>query len=262
MQAGGSLSVKGGSLCDNGIIAVTDSVVDVSSLIRGGQMVPATSTGRVLSQCYRPYTTLTDTWRATSTGYDGHPSHSGSYLAPGHCDQRSGDTGLETGVGGGRWYRFAGAGGDALPLSSAGRDHCGTTTSGWLSGWSNAGDPPNMYSGAGRYPAVAEGVAEMTACFADSPTNTCNNHVAVGWCAVGDSCCGGCRTRRAAPSPTARRQADCEAERATLALSYVMLTARSPSPAPAARSAWTRWCWRTTTRWHFSAQYDHVQEQQ
>jgi len=82
-------------------------------------------------------------------------------------------------VGGGRWYRFAGSGGDALPLSRPGVDHCGTHRTGWLSGWAGEGAPPASYSGAGRYPAAAEGVAEMTACF-DYGSSPCYRHAAVG----------------------------------------------------------------------------------
>ena len=67
-------------------------------------------------------------------------------------------------MGGGRWYRLAGSGGDALPLTSPGYGHCGTLYPGWLSG--------------GRYPAAAEGVAEMTACFDGS--SPCYGHAAVG----------------------------------------------------------------------------------
>ena len=81
-------------------------------------------------------------------------------------------------MGGGRWYRFAGSGGDALPLSHPGDNHCGTGNTGWLSGWAGEGDPPASYSGAGRYPAAAEGVAEMTACFVGS--YPCSRHAAVG----------------------------------------------------------------------------------
>ena len=81
-------------------------------------------------------------------------------------------------MGGGRWYRLAGSGGDALPLSHPGAYHCGTHDTGWLSGWAGEGDPPASYSGAGRYPAAAEGVAEMTACF--SYGSPCYHHAAVG----------------------------------------------------------------------------------
>ena len=83
-------------------------------------------------------------------------------------------------MGGGRWYRLAGSGGDALPLSHPGKQHCGTAAPGWLSGWAGEGDPPASYSGAGRYPAAAEGVAEMTACFDDSGGYPCGGHAAVG----------------------------------------------------------------------------------
>ena len=84
-------------------------------------------------------------------------------------------------MGGGRWYRLAGSGGDALPLTSPGVNHCGTYDPGWLSGWAGEGDPPLSYSGAGRYPAAAEGVAEMTACF-DYGYNggPCGDHAPVG----------------------------------------------------------------------------------
>ena len=81
-------------------------------------------------------------------------------------------------MGGGRWYRFAGSGGDALPLSPPGTGHCGTGATGWLSGWAGEGAPPASYSGAGRYPAAAEGVAEMTACFDHG--DRCADHAAVG----------------------------------------------------------------------------------
>ena len=85
-------------------------------------------------------------------------------------------------MGGGRWYRLAGSGGDALPLTSPGVNHCGTYYPGWLSGWAGEGAPPASYSGAGRYPAAAEGVAEMTACFegGSSSYGPCYRHAAVG----------------------------------------------------------------------------------
>ena len=83
-------------------------------------------------------------------------------------------------MGGGRWYRLAGSGGDALPLSPPGYQHCGTYFTGWLSGWAGEGAPPTSYSGAGRYPAAAEGVAEMTACFDGGGSYPCNAPAAVG----------------------------------------------------------------------------------
>jgi hypothetical protein len=74
-----------------------------------------------------------------------------------------------------------GAGGDALPLQSSGNHHCGTNYAGWLSGWGDGPGlaPPRSYSTPGRYPAVAEGVVEMTACFDDGSSH-CDTHVAVG----------------------------------------------------------------------------------
>ena len=68
-------------------------------------------------QCGLPYTTLDDPWRAVSHGgagpaggYAGDVQNASSTAAA--CRPKA------TGVGGGRWYRFTGAGGDALPLSS------------------------------------------------------------------------------------------------------------------------------------------------
>ena len=112
------------------------------------------------------YTTLRDSWRSTRTGKGDH-----------------GDCSKQTGVGGGRWYRFAGAGGDALPLTSPGYNHCGMSVTGWLSGWATpqgGGGPPQSYSGAGRYPAAAEGVVESTVCFDYGGSSPCNNPVQVG----------------------------------------------------------------------------------
>ena len=86
------------------------------------------------SQCYQPYTTLTDTWRATSNGGSHANLHMGDVaLDSSHC--ATGNS-LATGVGGGSWYRFEGVGGDALPLEPPnGNNHCGTAYSGWLTGW-------------------------------------------------------------------------------------------------------------------------------
>jgi hypothetical protein len=124
-------------------------------------------------QCSQPYTTLHDEWRATTN--DG-----GSY---GDC--ADGNEAGPTFVGGEQWYRFAGPGGDALPLSTPGSRRCGTDNPGWLSGWAEAGvvghevgAPPRRYTGVGRYPATAEGVVQMVVCFDNG--NSCNDHVAVG----------------------------------------------------------------------------------
>ncbi len=107
------------------------------------------------------YNILRDVWRSASGAYGSH------------CDQSSG-----TGVGGGRWYRFSGTGGDALPLTTPGHDMCGTRSAGWLAGWGDATDPPNMYSEVGWYPAAEEGVVEMTVCF-DNNGQHCYAHVQV-----------------------------------------------------------------------------------
>ena len=53
------------------------------------------------------------------------------------------------------------------------------------SGWATpqgGGAPPGSYSGAGRYPAAAEGVVESTVCFNDQygGGNSCDSHVQVG----------------------------------------------------------------------------------
>ena len=90
----------------------------------------------------------------------------------------------QTGVGGNKWYRFAGAGGDALPLTSPGDDHCGTTVPGWLSDWDGTqpctkddectGEcgrhdvcvpTPEHPAPPGHYPEATEGVVEKTACY-------------------------------------------------------------------------------------------------
>jgi hypothetical protein len=95
-------------------------------------------------------------------------------------------TGLATGVGGNRWYRFVGEAGDALPLKPPGVDHCGASLSGWLSGWSGSDldpPPPRMYKGAGKYPVASDGVVERTACFNHGPPNAntwCLLHSSVG----------------------------------------------------------------------------------
>ena len=154
VQGGGNATVSGGSLAFgfSGSIAISSS-----------------TTFTMNSQCYQPYTTLSDAYRATST--TGGTSH---------CDSASG-----TGVGGGGWYRFGGAGGDALPLQPVSGYHCGTGGSGWLTGWDDGGVagawPPVSYAAPGRYPAAEEGVVEMTACFDhDNVNHQCNYHAAVG----------------------------------------------------------------------------------
>jgi hypothetical protein len=152
-EEGGIATVSGGSL------AYFGSNVDVSS----------STTLTLDSQCYLPYITLNDAWRAASSGVGDH------------CDALPTDASY-TNVGGGRWYRFEGVGGDALPLTHPGAQHCGTGYPGWLSGWDatiTSGDPPSTYSTIGRYPTAREGVVEMTACFV-SGQHPCYQHTAIG----------------------------------------------------------------------------------
>ena len=139
------------------------------------------------NQCTLPYKNVTDAWRNISHLAKGP----GGWMGDVKLGYRECGTDIEptqaTGVGGGGWYRFGGSGGDALPLTPQGIHHCGTDRTGWLSGWDAGGGvaaPPGSYGSAGRYPAAAEGVAEMTACFDNSNTgNTgaqCLYHAAVG----------------------------------------------------------------------------------
>lgn len=87
-----------------------------------------------------------------------------------------------TRVGGDKWYRFSGMGGDALPLQPPVPMRCGTYFTGWLSGWSasdgvgpgckflggHRSGPPCNYTKIGRYPATKDGVVERTVCFQDT----------------------------------------------------------------------------------------------
>ena len=132
-------------------------------------------------QCYKPYETLTDAWRATSHGGLGPE---GKVMGDVELSICFSDEWAQTGVGGNKWYRFAGAGGDALPLTSPGEDHCGTSVPGWLSDWDGAqpctkddectGEcgrrdvcvpTPEHPAPPGHYPEATEGVVEKTACY-------------------------------------------------------------------------------------------------
>ena len=179
VRGGGSLSVSGGmvdgkvTVASGATLHMLAGVILLPSQITADAQATVTrdsSPSAIAAQCptlLASYTTLRDSWRSTSTGQGDH------------CDQSS-----KTGVGGGRWYRFAGAGGDALPLTHPGQHHCGTDGAGWLSGWATpqgGGAPPHSYSGAGRYPAAAEGVVESTVCFHDyNNGGPCDSHVQVG----------------------------------------------------------------------------------
>lgn len=125
------------------------------------------------------YSNVSDAWRATSNGGKGPGGKvmGDTYTFQAGCR----DWNQPTGIGGGNWYRFVGAGGDALALTPPGNERCGTFTTGWLSGWktNKAGKgcegaypgtttgPPCRYKKAGRYPTAEEGVVNMTACFQD-----------------------------------------------------------------------------------------------
>jgi hypothetical protein len=155
----------------------------------------------VNEQCELPYNTVSDAWRSITNDcstFDG-PSKDCKKGAGGPGGNNMGDTFLgdvncvgnrqATGVGDGGWYRFRGAGGDALALVPPGAAHCGTESGGWLSGWNTSGGagatPPRNFSTPGRYPAATEGVAEMTACFdysyaGEHERDACSFHVVLG----------------------------------------------------------------------------------
>ena len=141
----------------------------------------APAVGKVATACGIQYTTVNDAWRAIGNECCSDMNDNGRCLGPNVAD-RSGwliptpnktagfkNMGDAQGtaqwcphsqeshtVGGDRWFRFEGAGGDALPLAPPpggfgeqpescdttpnhwpphGRLYCGTTNAGWLSGW-------------------------------------------------------------------------------------------------------------------------------
>ena len=141
----------------------------------------APAVGKVATACGIQYTTVNDAWRAIGNECCSDMNDNGRCLGPNVTD-RSGwliptpnktagfkNMGDAQGtaqwcphsqeshtVGGDRWFRFEGAGGDALPLTPPpggfgeqpescdttpnhwpphGRLYCGTTNAGWLSGW-------------------------------------------------------------------------------------------------------------------------------
>ena len=155
----GEITVQGGGTLSLSNVTYGGQHFALQIIKADGAVVHYALEAQAQAQCSQPYTTLRDSWRSTSTGAGEH-----------------GDCSSKTGVGGGRWYRFAGAGGDALPLTDPGADHCGTTYPGWLSGWATpqgGGGPPISYTGAGRYPAAAEGVIESTVCFDGGRSQPC-----------------------------------------------------------------------------------------
>eukprot|EP01047_Picozoa_sp_COSAG01_P054903 COSAG01_NODE_6052_length_3878_cov_97.784334_3_plen_643_part_00 len=177
VQEGGSVSISGGSLDHAGVAAT--GVLQLHNVMYNGQSLTLTTNHNL--QCSQPYITLNDGWRSTDTGYS--PGGVGGVIMSDHARCNSG-FGV-TRIRGERWYRFTGLGGDALPLTTAGFRHCGTTDTGWLSGWTQPGQaPPRSYTGAGKYPVAAQGVVEMTACFDQMigalDNNPCGQHVQVG----------------------------------------------------------------------------------
>ena len=114
-------------------------------------------------------TTLTDSWRTASS----RTAARGDCASTGHvCDGHGGEM-CPSGIGGGSWYRFEGVGGDALPLTHPGPQHCGTNYPGWLSGCqqppANCGAscsvPAASCNTPWQYLTASEGVVEMTTCF-------------------------------------------------------------------------------------------------
>jgi hypothetical protein len=159
-----------------------------AALLLVGTAVTATATaaapavGKAATACGIQYTTVNDAWRATGNECCADLNDNGRCLGPNVTDRSGwliptpnktvgyknmGDSAgtaqwcphsQETGLGGDRWFRFEGAGGDALPLTPPpggfdtepescddpnnpnpwpphGRLYCGTTNAGWLSGW-------------------------------------------------------------------------------------------------------------------------------
>jgi hypothetical protein len=164
VQGGGNVTVTGGSLGKIGV-EPGGGGLRLEQVLWQGHTITLAATQNL--QCYQPYAALNDAYRATSTQNTGHYD----------CAGPSG-----TGVGGGRWYRFLGVGGDALPLQTPGNDHCGTGGgAGWLSGWGDSSRVPDIsYNALGHYPAAVQGVAEMTVCFDSGGNHQCRYHVGVG----------------------------------------------------------------------------------
>jgi hypothetical protein len=122
---------------------------------------------------------------------------------------------VATGVGGDRWYRFSGPGGNSLALifttaetgefvTMPSNPNCGTRSGGWLSGWEGTAHDPDLwagpyYGGTGGYggglgyteqghlPTAVDGVVNRSVCFPrreptgpDHLSETCALSAAVG----------------------------------------------------------------------------------
>ena len=206
---------------------------------------PIASSQSAAGPCGGGYTNVSDAWRSVLNKADcpgpnpagctwsiPTPTNATKAAGPryGMTDAPSGTTSpilpcnpgdwQATRLGGGGWYRFLGAGGDALPTAPPGAFHCGTQAAGWLSGWAHftlrcSGDgsrcgpaaangecggtlgtpgrcmPQQGYNTSGAYPA-AGAHANATVCFdystPDSPdTGTCltSDIVGVARCEAG-----------------------------------------------------------------------------
>ena len=98
-----------------------------------GHSLLEASPGAVDAFCFANYHTLDEPWRSVTADNPGPQHHDN--------DQRGQDSYIPHPMGQG-WYRFVGAGGDALPLSNPGScepsdactHRCGTDHPGWLNG--------------------------------------------------------------------------------------------------------------------------------
>eukprot|EP01047_Picozoa_sp_COSAG01_P004780 COSAG01_NODE_159_length_23702_cov_119.507585_15_plen_1233_part_00 len=146
------------------------------------------------SQCARPYTNVTDTWRTVSNANGVGPNRMTmgdiayddmTCQKPRDCNYactneyaRSGDV-EATGLGGGQWFRFTGMGGTRLPVRPRGAMRGGTRLTSWLTKWNQSKHPSadaidrwiKIGVGAGRYPSIDEGVTPGLVCFDDSGTH-------------------------------------------------------------------------------------------
>ena len=171
------------------------------------------------SQCYQPYTNLSDDFRNVKilTGWpppwvgrahaDGPQGSSESFnkLCPTSPEVpfsiNDDHYYMTTGVGGERWYRFVGSAGDGLPLYPPPQYRCGTALGGWLSGYNrtavqsgttghrNATVPYTQHVGQ-----IPSGTSNITK-IASGPATACERA-----CDADKACFGYTRTRRASPN--------------------------------------------------------------
>jgi hypothetical protein len=86
---------------------------------------------------------------------------------------------VETGVGGGGWYRFAT--GRVIPSVAPERNRCGTSGPGWLSAWppGKPGIPPDYGEPGNLHVTRKGGKRRYTACFSHGTHRTCVKHATV-----------------------------------------------------------------------------------